>query len=117
VESCKREDARDVRSAFWLCDFRFSVGVFIRFVTSSFVFCREEGELRVPRMVEVQVEGSRFDGWNRQSESVNFATTRRRHTTGVLVFAGMNGNPIRGFLFNHVGLLQRQDESRQKQAR
>jgi hypothetical protein len=58
-------------------------------------------------MVEVQVEGSRFDGWNGQSESVNFATTRRGHTTGVLVFAGMNGNPFGGFLFNHVGLLQR----------
>ena len=24
------------------------------------------------------------------------------HTTGVLVFAGMNGNPFGGFLFSHV---------------
>jgi hypothetical protein len=28
------------------------------------------------------------------------------HTSGVLVFAGMKGNPFGGFLFNHVAFFE-----------
>jgi hypothetical protein len=56
--------------------------------------------------LRLQVEGSSFGGWNRESESVNFATARRGHTTGVLVFAGMKGNPFGGLLFNHVAFFK-----------
>lgn len=57
-------------------------------------------------MVEVQVEGSRFGGRNRQSESVKFRYGAMQAQYGCACFAGMKGNPIRGLLFNHVAFFK-----------